>query len=141
MRTVGMIAAAVMGATLLAAGPAFSDPKGCPPGLEKKGWCDDRGWSSRDRDWDDRREWRRDRRDRRDRWEDAQERAYEEGFRDGVRRAYNVGDRLPRDFRVVPDFDRFGWPVPGDGRGYVQYDERTYLVNLATGLILDILSR
>lgn len=150
MRRTGMLAAAVLGASLIAAGPALADPKHCPPGHAKKGWCDGRGvpgWV-RDRDddrWEDRRERWEDRwDDRRDRWEDrrAEERAYEQGYRDAMRHAYRVGQRLPSDrYRVVPDYYEYGWPAPGQGRGYVVADQQHYLINLATGLILDVLSR
>lgn len=133
-----LFAATVLGASLMAAGPAFSDPKGCPPGLAKKGWCSDRH---------DARDWRRDddRDDdwsRRDRLEDARERAYEEGYRDAMEDAWRVGDRLPRDrYRAVPDYYEYGWPDPRDGRSYVYADDRYYLIEQATGLVLDVLTR
>ena len=146
MRLAATVAAALMGATLLAAGPALADAKGCPPGHAKKGWCSSGGWDKpwergrrhSDRGWDDDddddRRWRSDRR--------ARERAYEQGYQDAMRDAWRVGQRLPRNrYRVVPDFDQFGWPQPGEGRGYVRYDDQYYLVNLATGIILDILTR
>lgn len=140
MRKAGAFAATVLGAMLLAGGPALSDPPGgCPPGLAKKDRCEqyphykgnDRDrWGDRDRD--------RDRRRTRER----EDRAYEEGYRDAMEDAWRVGQRLPRDrYRVVPDYNEFGWPDPGAGRGYVRHDEQYYLINMATGLILDILSR
>lgn len=89
------------------------------------------------------REERRAEREREERRLDrARERAYELGYRDAMRDAWEVGQTLPRDrYRVVPDYYDYGWPAPGDGRGYVQMDDEYFLVNLATGLILDILSR
>ena len=137
MRIAGMIAAALTGATLLAAGPAFADPKGCPPGLKKQDRCHEKHDRAR---WGDGDRWEH--RERRRDLDEARERAYEEGYRDAMREAWRVGQRLPRErYRVVPDFDQFGWPEPGDGRGYVRYDDQYYLVNLATGIIIDILSR
>ena len=129
MKLGGIVAATVLGASLLAAGPAFSDPKHCPPGHAKKNWCrpgaDFRGPSARDHDDD---------------WE--RERAYEEGYRDGQRDAWRIGDRMSRDrYRVVPDYYEYGWPAPRDGRAYVRADDRYYLIELATGAILDILTR
>lgn len=123
MRKAGILAASMLGATLLAAGPVLADPPHCPPGHAKKGWCGGPNW---DRGFVDDR---------------SLDRAYEEGYRDAMRDAFRVGDRLPGGYRVVPDFYDRGWPVPGDGRGYVEYDGRYYLINLATGLILDALMR
>lgn len=129
-----LFAATVLGASLMAAGPAFSDPKGCPPGLAKKGWCSDRHDA---RDWRRDRDWDRDF-SRRDRLDDA----YEQGYRDAVRDSWRIGDRMPRDrYRVVPDFTQFGWPDPRAGSRYVYADDRYYLIEQATGLVLDILTR
>lgn len=129
-----LFAATVLGASLMAAGPAFSDPKHCPPGWIKKnkGGC---GTEQIARDW-------RGDRDHRDRLEEARERAYEEGYRDAMDDAWQIGDRLPRErYRVVPDFTQFGWPDPLAGRSYVYVDDRYYLIEQATGLVLDILTR
>ena len=133
-----LFAATVLGASLMAAGPAFSDPKHCPPGWAKKGKCSPeqiaRDWRG-DRDWD--RDW-----DRRNRLEEARERAYEEGYRDAMDDAWRIGDRVPRDrYRVVPDYNEFGWPDPRAGSRYVYADDRYYLIEQATGLVLDILTR
>lgn len=140
-----MLAAAVLGATLLAAGPALADPRHCPPGHAKKGWCTparDRGYAPDwRRDHDDRDRWQDDAYDRH-RLDEARDRAYEEGYRDGRRDAWRVGERLPRDrYRQIPDWWQYGWSRPGQGAGYVLADNRYYLVNLATGIILDVLSR
>jgi Ni/Co efflux regulator RcnB len=144
MRKAGVLAAAMLGATLFAAGPVLADPPHCPPGHAKKGWCGDhRGWD-RDRDWDDR--WERDsrweRENRRERNERIRDRAYEQGYRDAMEDAWRVGQRIPSDrYRVVPDYYNYGWPDPRDGRSYVYADDRYYLIEQATGLILDILAR
>lgn len=143
MKKTGILAA-VLGAMLLAPGPALSDRDHCPPGQAKKGWCSqgwDRGW---DRDRDHNRNWRGDR--DRDRWDRRVERerdqAYEEGYRDAMRDAWRVGERIPRDrYRVVPDYRAYGWPALRDGRAYVHSDGRDYLVEMATGIILDVLAR
>lgn len=147
MRKTGILAAALMGATLLAAGAASAQPPHCPPGHAKKGWCSP-GGDGRDRGGWERRDDARDRyrdRDRdwdRDRLEDARDRAYEEGYRDAMQDAWRVGQRLPRDrYRVVPDFQQYGWSQPAEGRSYVYADDRYYLIEQATGLILDILTR
>lgn len=135
MSKAGSIATSLVGAMLIAAGPALAEPPGgCPPGLAKKGRCEQYPhWDREDHDWD---------RDRDRRYEDAREEAYEQGYRDGMRDAWRVGERIPRDrYRVVPDFYEYGWPAPTDGRGYVYADERYYLVEMATGLILDVLTQ
>lgn len=126
-----ILAASLLGAGLLASSGAYADPPHCPPGHAKKGWCTPgqpgvTGHVRRDHD----------------RWDADDTRAYDRGYRDGLRDALTVGDRLPRDrYRIVSDYDRFGWPDPTDGRIYVEADDSYYLINLATGLILDVLTR
>jgi Ni/Co efflux regulator RcnB len=149
MKKAGILAATMLGATLMAAGPALADPPHCPPGHAKKGWCSSDGWDrgrDRERDRDrDRRRWDSERdRDREDRWrlEEARERAYEDGYRDAMRDAWQVGERIPYDrYRAVPDYYEYGWPAPRSGSGYVYADDRYYLVEMATGLILDVLTQ
>jgi hypothetical protein len=65
---------------------------------------------------------------------------YWEGYRDGRRDAWRVGDRLPRDrYVVIPDWRHRGYPPPRSGYGYVRVDERIFLIALATGIIVEAL--
>ena len=64
--------------------------------------------------------------------------AVEDGLRDGWRR----GEYIPRTrYRIVDDWYDYGWEDPGPDQYYVIVDERYYLIEKATGLILDLLTR
>jgi Ni/Co efflux regulator RcnB len=68
-------------------------------------------------------------------------RAYDQGFRDGQREAYrrfSRGERLPYEYRdqVLYQYDDYGYPPPPYGSRYVQVGQDTYLMQAATGLIL-----
>lgn len=119
---------------------ADAGPKHCPPGHAKKGWCEpgvryDRD-RRRDRDFDE----FRTRRDVQDALDDAYDAGYREGRRDGFR----VGQHLDRPrYRVLDRdlyLDRYGRRLD-DGYYYAEADGRQLLIDAATGVILDILSR
>jgi Ni/Co efflux regulator RcnB len=103
-------------------GVAIAQPH-CPPGQAKKGncerWYDDRYYSSDDR-------------------------AYEEGYRDGRRDArWEIGRRLPDDVRyvVIRDYDRYHLRPPPRGHYYAEVDGRILLIQAATQLVLEALIR
>ena len=84
----------------LAAMPAFAQPKHCPPGHAKKGWCG--------------------------------------GPPPGP--VWSRGDYIPRDrYIVIDEYDRYGYRRPPPGYGYVRVDGETFLIALATGLIVEAL--
>lgn len=69
------------------------------------------------------------------------DRAYSQGYRDGQREAYrrfSRGERLPYEYRdqVLYQYDDYGYPPPPYGSRYVQVGQDTYLMQVATGLIL-----
>jgi Ni/Co efflux regulator RcnB len=111
---------AVVGATALAlllpaALPAAADPKHCPPGHAKKGWCGNGGNGAA---------------------------SYEQGYRDGRRdeRRYSVGDRVERNvYTVIEDYRRYDLPDPRRGYHYVRIDGDIVLVAVATGIIAELL--
>lgn len=132
-----ILSATALGIALIASGPASADPKHCPPGHAKKGWCTPGGHYRGDRR-SERRWERRERREDRRRQRDAYEQGYEDGLRDGWRR----GEYIPRDrYRILDDWDDYGWRRPGPDEYYVIVDGRYYLIEAATGLILDLLTR
>ena len=113
-------------AASIGAGAAFADPPHCPPGQAKKGncvlWYDDGYW-----------------RDHR-----AEDRAYEQGYRDGRREArWAIGRALPRDidYIVVRDYDRYHLRPPPRGHYYVEVDGRILIIQAATQIVLDALTR
>lgn len=72
----------------------------------------------------------------------GEHRAYEQGYHDGQREAYrrfSRGERLPYAYRddVLYDYDDYGYPPPPYGSRYVQVGGDTYLMQVATGLILN----
>jgi Ni/Co efflux regulator RcnB len=114
---------AIAAAFVATAAPAFADPKHCPPGHAKKGWCS----SAADRDHD-RREERRDER-----------RAYNEGYEDGQRDAIRYNGRTYNDYRVIRDYDRYGLNAPREGYYYAEVDGDVVMVRLATQLVTELL--
>lgn len=96
-----------------------------------------------------------------DDWDDQRDerRAYRQGYREGRRQAYqreyyrpgyayqeeyeyrrfSRGQHLPREYRsyVIDDYGRYGYPPPPRGCRYVQVGGNTYLIQIATGLILN----
>jgi Ni/Co efflux regulator RcnB len=114
----------------IGAGAAFADPPHCPPGQAKKGncvlWYDDGYW-----------------RDYRD-----EQRAYNEGFRDGRREGreqarWEIGRRLSDDvdYIVIRDYDRYHLRPPPRGHYYAEVDGRILMIQAATQIVLDALSR
>ena len=110
----------------IGAGAAFADPPHCPPGQAKKGncvlWYDDGYW----------RDYR------------SEDRAYEQGYRDGRRQAHwEIGHRLPRDvnYIVIRDYDRYHLRPPPRGHYYVEVDGRILIIQAATQIVLDALIR
>lgn len=107
------------------AGAAFAQPGFCPPGQAKKGNC---GWYD-DKYWRDYR---------------AEDRAYEQGYREGRRDAHwEIGRPLPRDTRyvVIRDYDRYHLRAPPRGHYYAEVDGRVLLIAAATSIIVDALVR
>jgi Ni/Co efflux regulator RcnB len=107
-------------------GAAFADPPHCPPGQAKKGncvlWYDDHYW----------RDYR------------SEDRAYEQGYRDGRRDArWEIGRALPRDIHyvVIRDYDRYHLRPPPRGHYYAEVDGRILLIQAATQVVLDALTR
>lgn len=110
----------------IGAGAAFADPPHCPPGQAKKGncvlWYDDGYW----------RDYR------------GEDRAYEQGYRDGRRDAHwEIGRALPRgvDYVVIRDYDRYHLRPPPRGHYYVEVDGRILIIQAATQIVLDALTR
>lgn len=121
MFRIPLAAAAALAVSVTLVQPVAAGPKHCPPGYAKKGWCGDR----------------HDRGDRRD-----ERRAYEQGYRDGQRDAWHVGDRIDRSrYDYIDDYNRRGWRDPGDGYRYVVVDGEYFLIATATGLIVEALTR
>lgn len=91
-------------------------------------------------DWDDRRDERRAYRQgyregrREARWNDGYRPGYDYG-----RRRYSRGQYLPPEYRryVITEYRDYGYPPPPRGCGYVQVGQDTYLMQIATGLILN----
>jgi Ni/Co efflux regulator RcnB len=105
-----------------ASGTAVAQPH-CPPGQAKKGNCER---------WYD------------DRYYRSDDRAYEEGYRDGRRDArWEIGRRLPDDVRyiVLRDYDRYHLRPPPRGHYYAEVDGRILLIQAATQLVLEALTR
>ncbi len=80
----------------------------------------------------------------RDDWDDRRDehRAYRQGVRDGRAQAYREfrrGEHLPYEYRrqVVYDYGRYDLPPPPYGHHYVRAGDDTYLIQIATGLILN----
>lgn len=132
MKYVPSVVACLSAALLLSPLSAAAEPKHCPPGHAKKGWCEPGVRYDRDRRRDD---------DFRSRLEieDALDEAYEEGFRDGQAL---IGRRLDRSrYRVLDRdlyHDRYGRRLDDDIY-YAEADGRRLLIEAATGLILDVL--
>lgn len=102
------------------ASAAMADPPHCPPGHAKKGQC----YAGND--------YR------------ANDRAYEQGYRDGQRDAeWRLGYRLPDHVRydVIRDYDRYGFYEPPRGHYYARVDDDYLLVEAATQLVIDVLRR
>ena len=114
-------AAAAFAAT---ATPAMADPKHCPPGHAKKGWCTPAGHDRHDR-WDDRRD---------------EQRAYNQGYEEGRRDALRYNGRDYYDYRMISDYDRYGLSAPRAGYGYAEIDGDIVMVQLATQLVTQLLS-
>ena len=111
-----LVASSVFAFSLVAGtSAAHADPKHCPPGHEKKGWC-----SNNDGRYGDRRD---------------EQRAYNEGYRDGKRDAIRYGDRTYTDYEVIRDYSRYGLTPPPDGQYYANLDGDVVLVMAATQLI------
>ena len=103
-------------------------------GPKHRGWDHDR--------WDDRARW-----DHRDRWDDRDERrAYREGYhqgrRDAIRYGYQRGYYLPHQHRgyVIRDYNEYDLYRPAYGQQWVGVGQNAYLMEVATGLILQVLS-
>ena len=115
--------AAAATAFMVTAAPANADPKHCPPGHAKKGWC------SPDR--------------HHDRYEDRRDeaRAYREGYREGRRDAIRYNGRTYTDYRVIDDYGRYGLNQPPNGYYYAEVDGDIMMVQLATQLVTQLLSQ
>ena len=118
---------AVAAAFVFTAAPAMADPKHCPPGHAKKGWCspgyDRSDYRDRDR-WDDRRD---------------EQRAYRDGYEEGRRDALRYNGRDYYDYRMINDYERYGLSAPRAGYGYAEIDGDIVMVQLATQLITQFL--
>ncbi|MAC39201.1 MAG: excinuclease ABC subunit A [Maricaulis sp.] len=113
----GTVAAA--GLALLAGAPVQADPPHCPPGLERQGRC---GPGDHHRH------------DRRD-----EARAYEQGYRDGQRDAWRIGDRFEREeYVVVREYSRYQLSPPPHGHYYVRVDDEVLLIDAATRIVADL---
>ena len=122
----GAAAAAFMAT---AGAPAASaDPKHCPPGHAKKGWCSPHA----DR-WD--------KRAYEDRWDDRRDkaRAYREGYREGRRDAIRYNGEYYTDYRVIDDYGRYDLAPPPAGYYYAERDGDIMMVQLATQLVTQLL--
>lgn len=121
-----MFATAAGIALIAAPAAAFADPPHCPPGHAKKGWCGYERDSRHHDGWDDSR--------------DAA-RAYREGYEDGRRDQWRAGQYLPRDidYRIVRDYERYGYGPPPRGYEYYEVDGEILLIQTATRLIAEAL--
>lgn len=130
---------------LAISGVASADGKG----KGERGYEKDRREAIREAD-KDRREYEREY--RKDRREAARE--YDKDRREALkdyakaRREWARGEYIPREYLVdryyIRDYDRYDLAPPPSGYGYVrpyEQDERYYLVQLATGVISQILGR
>ncbi|TRO97193.1 hypothetical protein FKB34_00900 [Glycocaulis profundi] len=124
-------ALALIGGAVLLAAPmpvataaAAAQPPHCPPGHAMKGWCSPGQARDARHSRDDRR-------------------SYERGYRDGQRDAWRAGQRLPRDvnYRVIRDYERHGYGPPPRGHAYYEVDGEVLLIQTATQLIVEALSR
>ncbi len=124
--------------------PAVAQPKGCPPGLQKQGRCGEH--YSRQMNKGDRVHRRDDGRVYRENLNfRGLDKAYEDGYRDALEDAgYRVGDVLARDRYNVLDrglyHDRYGRRLD-DGYHYAEADGERFLIEAATGAIIDLLTR
>lgn len=120
----------IVAGSILAAAPVLSTqsaagPKHCPPGHEMKGWCSSSNGYYKSPDY-------------RDRDRDRLRRAYEQGYRDGQRNAWAVGEPFPRDryeYRVLSDYDTYGLRRPPEGYYYAEVDGDILLIQAATSII------
>ena len=100
---------------------AEAQPDHCPPGHAMKGWCSTGSGSARFRERD----------------------AYEEGYRDALE-DLRVGNVLSRDrYRVLDRdlyYDRYGRRLD-DRYYYAEADGERFLIEAATGAIIDLLTR
>lgn len=100
----------------------------------------DRRWRKhgrKDRGYrDERRAYRQGYRD--GRWEQRRYDGYRPGGHDDYRR-FGRGDYLPPEYRshVIYDYDEYGYPPPPRGCRYVRVGQDTYLLQIATGMILN----
>lgn len=101
---------------------AEAGPKGCPPGLAKKGsdclppgQAKKRYGGSANGYSDD---------------------AYRDGYRDGFRHGYRVGDRIERDYVVLRDPYRYGLDTRGT---YWRVGDSVFRVDQRTGEILAVI--
>jgi len=112
---------AAAGLAMIVGAPALADPPHCPPGHERQGRCVSG-----------------DRHDARD----TAARAYEQGYRDGQRDAWRVGDRFDREeYVVIRDYGPRGLTPPPHGHYYVQVDEQVLMVEAATRLVTELVNR
>lgn len=112
---------AAAGLAVFVAAPAWAEPPHCPPGQERQGRCVSG-----------------ERHDARD----TAARAYEQGYRDGQRDAWHVGDRFDReDYVVIRDYSQRGLTPPPHGHYYVQVDEQLLMIEAATRLVTELVNR
>lgn len=109
---------AASGLALLAGAPALADPPHCPPGHERQGRCVSG--------------------DRHHAYDTAQ-RAYDQGYRDGRRDGWHVGDRFEHhDYVVIREYRRYDLAPPPHGHYYVRVDDEVLLIDAATRLVADL---
>jgi len=120
-RTVLRAGLAAAGLALMAGAPALAEPPHCPPGHERQGRCvSGEGHDARD----------------------TAARAYEEGYRDGQRDAWHVGDRFDREeYVVIRDYGQRGLNPPPHGHYYVQVDNEVLMIEAATRLVAGLVDR
>ena len=98
--------------------PALADPPHCPPGHARQGLCDANARDSR---------------------HDAAH-VYEQGYRDGRRDAFRVGERFERDeYLVIRDYARYDLTPPPHGYYYVVVDDDVLMIEAATRLIAELI--
>lgn len=120
-KTVLRTALAAAGLAMMAGVPALAEPPHCPPGHERQGRCVSG-----------------ERHDTRD----AAARAYEQGYRDGQRDAWHVGDRFDREeYLVIRDYGPRGLTPPPHGHYYVQVDDKVLMIEAATRLVAGLVDR
>ena len=53
------------------------------------------------------------------------------------KKIYGKGEKLPRGYSWIDDYDRWGFPPPPKGQAYVRYDDRLYRAARDTLIVIE----